>query len=95
MEGGSICIPTGVVAQAWRSAEQVNLARLLKSKGIEFEVLTLDTARLIGRLCASSGHSDVVDVHVAWCARKRNHAVLTSDPDDIEKVDPRLPLIRV
>lgn len=93
--GGSICIPTGVVAQAWRSAQQVHLARLLKSEGIEFGVMTADTARLVGRLCASSGHADVVDVHVALCAQQRNHAVMTSDPDDIKRVDPSLPLIRI
>lgn len=92
--GGSICIPTEVVAQAWRSARQVELARLLKTD-IDFAEMALDTARQVGRLCATSGHADVVDVHVAWCARQRNHAVLTSDPDDIERADPSLPLIRV
>lgn len=91
---GSICIPTEVVAQAWRGPRQVELARLLKTD-VEIATMTLDVARLVGRLCASSGHADVVDVHVALCAQQRNHAVLTSDPDDIERVDPRLPLIRV
>ena len=83
------------VAQAWRSARQVRLARLLKSDDVEFAEMTVDTARLVGRLCATSGHADVVDVHVALCAQQRNHAVLTSDPDDIGRIDPRLPLIRV
>ena len=46
-------------------------------------------------MCAGSGHADIVDVHVALCARERRHAVVTSDPDDIARVDPRLPLIRV
>ena len=92
--GGSVCVPAEVVAQAWRSHQQVELARLLKSK-IEFALMTVEIARLVGRLCASSGHADVVDVHVALCAQQRNHAVLTSDPDDIERIDPRLPLIRV
>lgn len=93
--GGTVCVPTTVVAQAWRSARQVNLARLLNSSGIEFETMSLETARLVGRLCATGGHADVVDVHVALCAQQRNHAVMTSDPDDIERIDPRLPLIRV
>jgi hypothetical protein len=36
----------------------------------------------------------VVDVHVALCARDRHHAVVTSDPDDIARIDPTLRLIR-
>jgi hypothetical protein len=48
----------------------------------------------VGLLCARSGHDDVIDVHVALCARERRHAVITSDPDDISRVDPRLPIIR-
>jgi hypothetical protein len=36
----------------------------------------------------------VIDVHVALCARERRHAVITSDPDDISRVDPTLPVIR-
>ena len=92
--GGTICIPTEVVAQAWRSARQIELARLLKTD-IDFAVMSVETARKVGRLCASSGHADVVDVHVALCAQERHHAVMTSDPEDIARVDPRLPLIRV
>ena len=92
--GGSICIPTEVVAQAWRSARQIELARLLKTD-VDFAVMSVETARQVGRLCASSGHADVVDVHVTLCAQQRNHAVMTSDPDDIERVDPTLPLIRI
>ena len=92
--GGSICIPTEVVAQAWRSARQVELARLLKTE-IEFALMTSDAARRVGRLCATTGHADVVDIYVALCAKERRHAVVTSDPDDIARVDPSLPLIRV
>lgn len=89
--GGKVCIPTGVVAQAWRSPQQVRLARLLKSPEIEIAVMTLSVARAIGRICAERGHHDVVDVHVALCARERHHAVVTSDPDDMTCIDPTLP----
>lgn len=92
--GGTICIPTGVVAQAWRGPRQVRLARLLKSSDIDVAILTLRMARSVGLVCADSGHDDVVDVHVALCARQRHHAVVTSDPDDIARVDPTLPCIR-
>jgi predicted nucleic acid-binding protein len=89
--GGNICVPASVVAQAWRSASQVRLARLLNSPDVDIAVMTLRVARSVGLTCAACGHSDVVDVHVALCARERGHAVVTSDPDDIARVDPALP----
>lgn len=92
--GGTICVPIGAIAQAWRSSRQVRLARLLKSRDIDVAVMTPNVARSVGLLCARSGHDDVIDVHVALCARERRHAVITSDPDDISRVDPRLPIIR-
>ena len=92
--GGTICVPVGAIAQAWRSSRQVRLARLLKSRDIDVAVMTPNVARSVGLLCARSGHDDVIDVHVALCARERRHAVITSDPDDIPRVDPALPVIR-
>lgn len=93
--GGTICVPVGTVAQAWRGSRQVRLARLLKSRGIHFAIMTPNVARSVGLVCARSGHQDVIDVHVAICARERGHAVATSDPDDILRIDPELPVIRV
>jgi len=92
--GGTICVPVGAIAQAWRSSRQVRLARLLKSRDIDLAVMTPNVARSVGLLSARSGHDDVIDVHVALCARERRHAVITSDPDDISRVDPALPVIR-
>lgn len=93
--GGTVCIPAGAIAQAWRSARQARLARLLKSQDIDIAVMTPNTARAVGLLCARSGHDDVIDVHVVLCARERRHAVVTSDPDDISRVDPTLAVIKV
>lgn len=90
----AICIPAGVVAQAWRGPRQVRLARLLKAQDVDIAVMTATVARTVGVICASTGHADVIDVHVALCARDRSHAVVTSDPDDIASIDPSLPLIR-
>ena len=92
--GGTICVPVGAIAQAWRSSRQVRLARLLKSRDIDVAVMTPNVARSVGLLCARSGHDDVIDVHVALCALERGHAVITSDPGDISRVDPALPVIR-
>lgn len=93
--GGTLCIPVGVIAQAWRSSRQVRLARLLKSRDIDIAIMTPNVARSVGLLCARTGHNDVIDVHVAMCARERRHAVVTSDPDDLSRIDPGLPIISV
>ena len=93
--GGTVCVPVGAVAQAWRSSRQVRLARLLKSRDIDLAVMTPNVARSVGLLCARTGHDDVIDVHVALCAIQRQHAVVTSDPDDMLRIDPTLPIIRV
>jgi predicted nucleic acid-binding protein len=92
--GGTLCIPVGVIAQAWRSPRQVRLARLLKSRDVDVAVMTPNTARAVGLVCARTGHDDIIDVHVAMCARERNHAVVTSDPGDLSRIDPDLPLIK-
>src|SRR5580693_7123096 len=93
--GGTICVPAEVVAQAWRSPRQVRLARLLKSPDIDVAVMTLSVARSVGLMCADANHDDVVDVHVVLCARQRQHAIVTSDPRDIARVDPAVSRILV
>jgi hypothetical protein len=93
--GGTVCVPAGAIAQAWRSARQVRLARLLKSRDIDIAIMTPNVARSVGLLCARTGHDDVIDVHMALCAIERRHAVVTSDPDDMARIEPALPVIRV
>jgi predicted nucleic acid-binding protein len=66
---------------------------LLMDDAVEVVPLDGEEALLIGALCARSGVSDVVDVSVALCARQRGHAVVTSDPDDLLRIDPDLDLI--
>lgn len=92
--GGTVCVPVAAIAQAWRSPRQVRMARLLKSRDIDIAIMTPNVARTVGLLCARSGHDDVIDVHVVLCARERGHAVVTSDPDDMLRIDPALPVIR-
>ena len=92
--GGTICVPVGAIAQAWRGPRQVRLARLLKSRDIDLAVMTANVARSVGLMCARTGHDDVIDVHVPLCARERHHAVVTSDPDDMLRINSALPVIR-
>ena len=60
------------------------------------EVVPLDDlgARLVGVICGQVGVHDVVDVSVIVCARERGHAVVTSDPDDLRAIDPKIELLQ-
>ena len=92
--GADIHVPAGVVAQAWRGgARQARLARLLNA--VDVRIVDLDelTARAIGELCGSSGHSDIVDVHVVLNAVEHGHRIVTSDPRDLARVDTSVALI--
>jgi predicted nucleic acid-binding protein len=94
--GLELHVVPGVVAQTRRgSARPALVAALLNS--VEVRVPSFDglTARAVGELCGATGHSDIVDVHVALHARLHGHAVVTSDPQDIGAVHPSLRLIVV
>lgn len=95
-EGQAIDVPVGVVSQVWRGGSgQAVLARFLATDGISFVEMDLTTARAVGRLCALTGGSDVVDGHVALQALRFGRAVVTSDPDDIALFAPDAQLIPV
>lgn len=72
---------------------QARIARLLADPEVQVVALDDPTARAVGSLAARSGHHDVVDASVALCAAERGHIVLTSDPNDLAAVNPRLALI--
>jgi hypothetical protein len=94
--GYSLAVPAGVVGQTWRDGRrQARLARLLGSKQVELEALDDQRAREAGQLCGVKGVADVIDASVVLCARRRGHRLVTSDPDDIRKLDPAVPLIVV
>jgi len=86
-----LAVPAGVVAQVWRDgSRQALLARLLASPVVEIVALDDHAARAVGQLLGASHTADVIDASVAWCARQRGHAVVTSDPDDLRAIDPTL-----
>lgn len=89
-------VPAGVLAQIWRgSPRQHPIMRLLAASLLRVDALTDAVAFRIGLLLTASGHSDVVDAHVALLARQLNATVLTSDPDDIGVLDPSLRIVTV
>jgi predicted nucleic acid-binding protein len=94
--GGTVEIPAPVIAQVWRDgSRQARLARLLGASDVVLVDLDAEMARAVGVLCGAVGVADVVDGHVALHARRRDLAVLTSDPDDIARLDPTLAIVGV
>jgi hypothetical protein len=92
----SIRVPAGVVGQVWRGgARQATLARFLRSREVRVEVLDDKVARACGELCAATGTADVIDASVVITARQARDIVLTSDPDDLRKLDVTLTIERV
>jgi hypothetical protein len=94
--GLPLTIPAGVVGQVWRDGRrQARLARLLASSNVEVEPLDEVRAREAGQLCGLRGTSDVIDASVVLCARARQQRILTSDLDDLRRLDPSAVLLRV
>jgi hypothetical protein len=91
-----VTIPASALAQAVRRPErQVRLARLVRQPTTDVIPLDRVDATNIGRLLAASGTADVVDAHVVVCARRAHQRVVTSDPDDIRRLDPTIEVLRV
>ncbi len=94
--GDTLAIPAGVVGQVWRDGRrQARLARLLASDVVEIESLDDPRARAAGQLCGVAKTHDVIDASVVLCARARRHAVVSSDPKDLTRLDPTLEVVRI
>jgi predicted nucleic acid-binding protein len=91
-----LLVPAGVVAQTWRDGtRQSRLARLLGAPLCEVVALDDRQARATGQLCGVANHADVVDASVVIVARERGARVLTSDPDDLRRLDRHLDIVPV
>lgn len=89
-----IRIPVAVVAQVWRGGPRAaRVARLLGASDVEIVPLNDVRARAVGRLLGGRSSTDVVDASVVVCALEHADAVVTSDPDDLRRLDPTLRLV--
>lgn len=89
-----VTVPATALAQAVRRPErQVRLARLVRQPTTDVVALDRVDATSIGRLLAASGTSDITDAHVVICARRSEEGIVTSDPDDLRRLDPNARLI--
>lgn len=95
-QGRAIRVPAGVVGQAWRNGRiQVALARFLRSEEVEIIPLDEQLARACGELCSVTGSPDVIDASVVILARQGREPIVTSDPNDLRRLDPAADLIVV
>jgi hypothetical protein len=94
--GVHLVVPAGVVGQVYRDgARQVPLRALLNGPTTTVPPLDRTLAEAVGTLCGRSGTSDVVDASIVLVARRQRAAVITSDVEDLERLDPTLELERV
>jgi hypothetical protein len=95
-QGRTIRVPAGVVGQVWRDGRrQVVLRRFLRSDEVQVIPLDDQVARACGELCAGTGSGDVIDASVVLLARERRDPIVTSDPNDLRRLDPAAELIAV
>lgn len=94
--GGRITIPATALAQAIRMpVRQVRLVLLCRHRRTDVVPLDPPDATAVGMLLAATRTTDIVDAHVAVCARRANQPVATSDPEDIARLDPAIKTVRV
>lgn len=95
MENGlRVTIPATVLAQAMRNpARQVRLSRLIRQPCTDLVALNAPDATAVGLLLAQTRTADISDAHVALCAERTDQTIVTSDPDDLRRLSPDLPLL--
>jgi predicted nucleic acid-binding protein len=93
----AICIPAGVIGQVWRGGtRQARLSLLFADPLVDIVPLEDAAARAAGVLCGLARTNDVIDASVVLCARERGRtAIVTSDPDDLARLDPSARLISI
>ena len=94
--GARLVVPSGVLGQVWRNGpRQAPLRALLNGPTTAVPAMDQTLAEASGTLCGRTGTSDVIDASVVLTARRERAIVVTSDVDDLRRLDPSLPLDRV
>ena len=94
--GCTFRVPSGVLVQSWRNGRvQATLARFLRAEVVEIVPLDEQLARSCGELCSATNTSDIIDASVVILARARRDTTVTSDPDNLRRLDPAAPILAV
>lgn len=94
--GSRLVIPAGVVGQVFRDrARQVALRALLNGRTSLVAALDQILAEGAGILCGRAGTSDVIDASVVLIAKRENATVITSDVNDLRRLNPTVRLEKI
>jgi predicted nucleic acid-binding protein len=92
--GARVTIPATALAQAIRApARQARLSRLVRQPASRVVPLDASDATQVGVLLAASGTRDITDAHVVICARRHGEPIVTTDADDLKRLDSSAELI--
>lgn len=95
-KGARITVPATALAQAIRRPRtQVRLARVIRQPTTDVRALDAVDATSVGVLLATTRTRDIADAHVVICAKRAAQAIVTSDPDDLLRLDPSASLVRI
>ena len=95
-QGRTFRVAAGVVGQVWRNGlVQETLSRFLRSEGVQIVPLDEQLARTCGELCGVTNTHDVIDASVVILARERREPIITSDPDNLRRLDPGAQIIPI
>lgn len=67
--------------------------RVASAEGVVTHPLDTATAHAAGQLCAATATSDVADASVVLVAGVVDGITVTSDPDDLRRLDPGIDLV--
>ena len=91
-----VTVPATALAQAIRDpARQARLSRLVRQPTTRLMPLDGPDATNVGVLLARSNTKDIADAHVVICARRSGSPIVTSDPEDLRRLDPGARLIEI
>lgn len=94
--GATVTVPATALAQAIRRPRaQVRLARFLRQPTTDLVALDGADATSVGVLLAASRTSDIADAHVVVCGRRSRQPIVTSDADDLRRLDPAAVLVTI
>jgi predicted nucleic acid-binding protein len=94
--GARITVPATTLAQAIRQpSRQARLSRLVRQPTTQLAPLDGVDATQVGILLGASRTADITDAHVVICARRSGQPIVTSDPDDLRRLDPSARLVVV
>lgn len=91
-----ILVPAPVLSQVWRDGKkQARLSSFLKLPGVEVVPMDSNYAKASGVLCGLFGTQDPIDACVVVLAKRWEAIAVTSDLDDLTKLNASLKLIAV